>query len=236
MSAARRRGGFSLVEVLLALALLAGIAGGALGLLEHVSRRASQTRAHAARVLECGRLFDRLESALATCVAQGRDGSAGVRGDANSIDVTHLGVVGVRGGRGADQRTLALRWNEADRSISATFRASGVEQTTETLVENVERISLRYFHGARWRSSYDSVAQGAMPSAIELSVWFVPVGEVITSETRPSSGQPSDPRTVEDRLELEAREGEPASHSREPDRTRIIVIPDAPEASWEVSG
>ena len=239
MSRAPRVGrGFSLIEVLLALGLLAGIAGGALGLFENLTRRQEQVRGHSERTIGSGRLVQALERALATSFAQQADGSAGVRGDRVSILVHHSGVIGSRVDRAADTRSLGLEWSASDGSIRASFAGEGVEREHETLVRGVERVRFRYFEGARWRSSYDSVERGGLPSAIEMAIWYAPMSQPLRG-----GGPARDDRAALDteidaafEAGLDAQSMEAAPPTRAPDRLRVFVIPDAPEASWEVAG
>lgn len=227
---------FTLIEVLLALALLAGIAGGALGLFENLTRRQEQIRAHSERAQGGGLVMERLESSLATSFAQGADGSVGLNGDSTSIHVHHHGVIGHAAGDSGDLRSLDLDWSEADGTISAGFHGAGAESATETLAEGVERVRFRYFHGARWRTSFDAVQAGGLPSAIEIAIWFAPAIDNAAQEVPSPFPDGESEFVFDEELPLDVFEGEPELPTRRPDRLRVMVIPDAPDASWEVGG
>ncbi len=226
---------FTLIEVLLALALLAGVTGAAMGLLSNLTRRQEHIRAHSERSLGGGLLIDRLERALATSYAQDGAGEAGVKGDGRSIRVLHRGVIGHSELPGGDRRAFDLRWSETDRNISVTFSGDGAEGASEILADRVERLRLRYFSGARWRSSFDSVSAGELPSAVEIAIWFERAGAendaLHGGSLAPPGGAMDDPFALA---------GEPdedrALPTRRPDRVRVMVVPDAPSASWEVGG
>jgi prepilin-type N-terminal cleavage/methylation domain-containing protein len=225
-----RSGAFTLIEVLLALALLAGVTGGALGLLGNLSLRQEQIRVHHDRAIDAGLVIDRLEGALTTSFAADASGEAGVRGDDHSIEVRSRGVVGHAGVVAGDRRTLALHWNAGTRELEVNFDADGVEGAGEILPSPVERLRLRYFRGARWRSSYDSARAGELPSAVEIAIWFARPDEERVVEP----GVPDDIEALLDQAEAEAAGDEPPT--RAPDRLRVMVIPDAPSVSWEVGG
>ena len=42
----------------------------------------------------------------------------------------------------------------------------------ETLAAGIARVRLRYRHGEEWADEFDSSAQGHVPSAVEIAVWF----------------------------------------------------------------
>ncbi len=221
-----KRRAFTLIEVLLALALLAGVMGGALGLLSDLTRRQDHIRTHSERSLDGGALVDRLERALQSSYAQNAAGEAGVRGDDHSIRVMHRGVIGHAEATGGDRRTIEMHWSETDRVVTGTFSGDGVDSASEPLARRVERLRFRYFHGARWRSSFDSVARGELPSAIEISIWFEPAINAAPETRTPDAGF-DDVLFPDDASDLP---------TRSPDRVRIMVVPDAPGASWEVGG
>ncbi len=92
---------------------------------------------------------------------------------------------------------------------------------------------MRYVDGKEWKQSFDSVGAGALPVAVEVAVWFgapkadpgaakpaTRGGAVEKSEDDGAARQETDAATVP---------------SREPDRLRVIVVPDGPVASWKES-
>jgi len=222
---------FTLLEVLLALSLLAGVAGAALGLLSNLTRRQEQIRAHSDRALGGGLLIDRLEQALGTSFAQDIGGEAGVRGDDHSIQVRHRGVVGPAEQMTGDRRSIELHWSD-DGVVTGSFTGDGAGEANEPIAERVERFRLRYFHGARWRSSFDSVSAGELPSAIEVAIWFEHLGE---GNRSPTAEEIAD-EFGEGMADLFDPQEEASPPIRLPDRLRVIVVPDAPSASWEVGG
>lgn len=163
------RRGFTLIEVVVAIALLAALLGGLYAFVDGLRSNAKVADERAGQVASSEALLDEIENAMATTYVAGRDGAAGVAGEASSLSVRGRGwgfdenasdVVGcdVRvGGNGVEARRVV----------------SGKTREWET-IGGVVRVALRYHSGSEWVTTFDSARAGRLPSAIEVSMWFGP--------------------------------------------------------------
>ncbi len=201
-----RRLGFTLIEVLVAIALMLALSAGLFSYVWNLISRRDRLVEVAAQQAAAGALFEELERDLATTFAVDASGSAGVKGDSASLAVRCRGVAGV-GGRGEPIARLddllggEVKFEEG--SLSARRLGDG-EGTFEVVTSGVQLLRLRYFDGRAWLESFDSAATGTLPVAVEAALWF---GEVPEGEN-----------------ELEAE----TEVRRAPDRLRVIVVPDGP--------
>jgi prepilin-type N-terminal cleavage/methylation domain-containing protein len=204
------RRGFTLVEVLLALALMlalsAGLFGYVWGLLDKRDRlvEVAQQQAAAAAV------FEELENSLATTFAADASGRAGVKGDGASIAVRCRGVAS-RGGPGGEGDLGDLVGGEVSFTGGAVSarRFGRRDGEFEVVSEGVERLRLRYYNGSEWLEEFDSAAVGELPVAVEVAVWF---GAAVEGDEDEFGSEPE--------------------VLREPDRVRVMIVPDGP-TSWK---
>ncbi len=205
-----RRRAFTLVEVLLGLALMlalsAGLFGYVWGLLDKRDRLVEVARQQAAAAA----VFEELENGLATTFAADASGRAGVKGDGSSIAVRCRGVVARSspGGEGDLGDLVGGEVSFADGAISAR-RFGRRDGAFEVVSEGIERLRLRYYNGSEWLGEFDSAAVGELPVAVEAAIWFG--GAAAEGE----DGFESEPETL-----------------RAPDRVRVMIVPDGP-TSWK---
>jgi len=76
--------------------------------------------------------------------------------------------------------------------------------TPETWSSGLEAIKFRYLVGEQWQDSFDSLAAGSLPRAIEVQAWF-------TSTSASAGAGP-------------AGSDDPEMVRRAPDRRRLIVV------------
>lgn len=198
-----RHPGFTLIEVVLAIVLLLALVGGLYSFTDGLAKHAEQADQRDHQMAAAEAILDELEGALATTYVCGRDGTPGIKGDG-----AHLSVRGRAwgfGDRASDVSGCELKLDGA--SISARRFVAGQPQPWEQLPA-VAGLRVRYLVGAEWKTSFDSAAAGILPGAVEVSLWL---GE----RPRDAAGTDSPPD---------------APSLRPPDRTRIIVIHDAPKA------
>ena len=206
------RRGFTMVEVLLGLALMlalsAGLLGYVWGLLDKRDRLVEVSRRQAAAAA----VFEELENDLATTFAADAGGRPGVKGDGSSVAVRCRGVAGRNApGSAGDLGDLVggeVRFEGGAISARKLGRRDG---EFEVVSEGVERLRLRYYDGTEWLEEFDSAALGELPVAIEAAIWF---GEAAAAE--------------EEDAELE----DDAAPGRAPDRVRVMIVPDGP-TSWK---
>ncbi|MFM9994419.1 MAG: prepilin-type N-terminal cleavage/methylation domain-containing protein [Phycisphaerales bacterium] len=238
------RRAFTLLEVLLALTLVLVLSGAVYGFLWNLLGERDRMSESAAHADAAGLVIERLEDDWLGSLA-GLAGKPGIEGDTASIRVVSRGVTvpleaGDRGAPLGDVHGSEIAWDR----FAGTVRARRWHGPTpggsfETITEGVQRLRFRYFDERSWASSFDSASAGRLPAAVEVAVWFGPPLE------RPETASESDPSAAADRPDdagarAEADRGEdldpPPTPEREPDRVRVMVIPDGPTSAWRERG
>jgi prepilin-type N-terminal cleavage/methylation domain-containing protein len=197
------RRGFTVMEVLLALGLGAMLAA---AVTAFAWRTASSQRAlglAASDAQGADALLDRLESDLLGAIAGDARRGAGVQGSSTRLRVLTRGVD--LSDAGASDLHEAV-YEFIGPMLWLARGPAGAPGERHALSERAMRARFRYFDGRSWSASFDSAAAGRLPAAVEVALWFEPVGE---------------------------RAGAPERWP-EPDRVRVLVIPDAPEAAWSL--
>jgi len=116
---------------------------------------------------------------------------------------------------------------------------------SDLIVSRVRRLRFRYHGGRSWRSSFDTLGEGRLPAAVEVAIWFdTRSPEVIRREQIEAQrtlggggsldgvGMAGDERANGRMGEME-NEGKPEGP---PDRLRVIIVPDGPEAGYAQGG
>jgi prepilin-type N-terminal cleavage/methylation domain-containing protein len=235
-----RRRGFTLFEVLVTIGLIVVLVAAMSAFLRDALRIRARLSEERDRSVSAEAVMAELETALETCVVDDPSLGTGVSGDSTSIDVLRSGISTWRLG-GADAR----RALEPVEHVHVEFRdgqqrvaiARGDSETTE-LPGQLFSVRFRYFDGTEWIDRFDSGKRGALPAAIEVSVWFLEPktgregGRPATVERAPASAaEPSATTGAEGDVESAAlSDVEPAIPTAPPDRRRLIVIPDAAAA------
>lgn len=123
-----RRGGFTLIEVLLAIALVSVLAGSIFAFLMEILSRRTMLRDLAGDAGAGVRLLDRIEDDLQTAIAGGGGLAAGIVGDTDELEVLSLGVPTPGDGDasrpgGGDLLRTRLRWDAATGRLMAARAA-----------------------------------------------------------------------------------------------------------------
>jgi len=236
----------TLVEVIAALAILVVLSGGVFAFFIGITERRDELAALSAQQRDVAAMFDRLESALMTAVAVAPDGSAGVQGGERSLRVASLAVASALGGTASagDAAWLTLDFDESAGRCDCTVSPVMGEQAalTEPALWGAERLRFRYLRGRTWSTSFDSMSEGGLPAAIEISLWLAPRKAASQGESPgardAAANADMDPEGTLDSLlgplDLPPpEEEENVWIPREPDHVRVIVVPDAPAAGWE---
>ncbi len=216
----RKRHAFTLIEVLLALALglvlMAAVLGFFGDLIRHrtlINERLDQERAAQA-------LIDNLSREL-TCAIVGIDRvGPGLVGDEQGISVLARSVAIERAAVGqsrlSDLTQLQFQFDARSKKLLGNRRL--IEPASSTNSDDLNLITsklgwvrFRYLDEGRWRSRYDSAAKQRLPAAVEVAIWYV-----VPEAMKEINGNSSD-GFMEDPLVEESN----------PDRRRIISIPDA---------
>ncbi len=228
------RGGFTLIEVLLAIALISLLLGAMLTFIWDLLDRRT-VLARGARDLQAGdAVVERMEDDLLAGLAGDAGAGAGIDGTSTRLRIMSRGVwLPVSAGSGVEAtagtrrdlqgseyafdpssgRASARRWNTTGAA------GGGGEGSMEVVSERVRRLRLRYYDGQQWRDSFNSLTEGGLPVAVEVAVWFEGLGR----EKAASRDSGDAAATAADQ-----RWGEP-------DRLRVIVVPDGPSAAWRGS-
>lgn len=244
------RRGFSLLEIMLALAIVAALAGTVYAFLFDLidSRNRIITESDRSR-MGIGTI-EQLERDLTTTLAGSSGFGAGIRGTATSIELLSRGVTlpietdsqTVLG----DMQGVSFSWRALSGELSANRWdvLSGERGEPEVISEEIAYLQFRYYDGDSWRGGFNS--SSTLPVAIEVSIWF--------GEPQFESGSLSEVRAeIEDMfgasetaLTEEQADAEllaiieeefdepPIPPERAPDRVRVMVIPDGPSVGWEV--
>lgn len=230
----RRPGGFTLFEVILAITLVVLLGGGMYGFLWNLlGERDALTRA-AAEAQAADACLERLEADL-LCALAGDAGSPGIKGTASELIVLCRGVnVPLRsheraGAMGDLQGTQIVFDPSAGQLRARRWAGSGTPAGVfEVLSAGVERVRLRYFDGRVWRAAFDTSESGELPVAIEAAIWFGPPMRV-DSFAAPNTDQPDEGEATGEGEDP----GQLVAPTREPDRRRVIIVPDGPVAAWK---
>jgi len=164
------RKGFTLVEVLVALLILALLSGAVYQFMASISEDRARIETVANRNIGATRLLTLIESDLLTCVAVADDGSSGIKGDASSLRIARRAVkISVGSAANFSDATMTeYRFNKSARTLVASRDGSAADE----LVTDISSVRFRFFHEGEWVSSFDSSATGAVPAAVEVAVWF----------------------------------------------------------------
>ena len=234
---------FTILEVMLAVGLLVLLTGGMYAFLWDLLSRREAVATEAARDQAAATLFERLETDLTGAVA-GDEKQPGVVGTQSGITIRGRGVA------------MPLRAGERDSAMSdvqgtqVSFEGGvlrgrrwvgGGEPSGEfdEISADVQRVRFRYSDGREWRSSFSSATAGTLPVAVEVAVWFGGRDRGTEGQRdkveEEASGQGGSEKAMQgEEVPAEAESSAvQAVPTREPDRRRLIVVPDGPAAAWK---
>jgi type II secretory pathway component PulJ len=212
--ATRPARGFTLFEILVSVGLFGLLVFAMSSFLGDARRVRTRVAADVERNLAVAAIVGELAESIATCVTD--EGGKGVRGTSTSIEVAFAGVPAWRIGTDepaaalAPVDTLTLRFDAGDGRVE--IGRDGAAATRGPIA--FEAVRFRYLDGGTWRDEFDSTAEGRLPQAVELSIWFAR----------------SAPTPVE-RPEFDVGENEPLAPDRPADRRRLVSVPDADDSA-----
>ena len=244
---ARAHRGFSLFEVLVSIGVILALATALGAFVGDVARSRERLDLAMARQRAADAAIESLERALATTVVEDAILGTGVRGSADRLAVVARGVPAWRLGSASsrrrsleDRESLTLLGGDAALGESIIRRGEGGEAREGRLPATLR---FRYHDGEAWRSEFDSVREGRLPVAIEVSLWWRREGDA-TDDAETSFDLLAEDRDPGDDADEDAdddfegdRRGAAASLDvaredlggplRAPDRVRVIAVPDA---------
>jgi len=244
------RRGFTLLEVLLAIAISGALLAAMFAFLWDMLATRDRVLAAAEHRRAAAVLIERVERDLVTCIAGDDVLGAGVAGDDRSLTILARDVPVRLASRGrhdgrilADLERTEYRFTPGSGSLEvrrglALPGERPDRAAFEQLGEGIHLVRFRYYDGRTWQDEFDSRANGGLPVAVEVAVWFDawPGAEIIEPEDDEDDDEPApggrrtfDPDAGFDEsafAEISDFEnlGEPV-----PDRVRVILVPDAGE-------
>lgn len=212
-----KRPAFTLIEVIIALAIIAGLSVGVGAFVRDVRIQQRTLTRLGSQLEQCSALFELTERAMMTCVADGGPGVSGVSGDATTLRIHYRSVELRNPGRLSDTAHLGITFDQGGARIHIALSSpgSGAPESSEVVCDRIERVQFRYHDGRNWVESFDTLKARTLPNAVEMAIWFQ--SESPTPKTSPdlSEGLGAPPEAGD------------AERLRPPDRVRIISVHDA---------
>lgn len=219
----RRLRGFSLIEVILAIALTMVIAGSAVALATTLLERRAQIDEAVVRDRGVAILMDQVEQDLMGVVA-GTGRMSGFVGTGREVTLRVRGV-SLRHEDLIEARYRFVASGEGSLKPGRVVARRGASGTEETLADGVALMRLRYHDGVSWVEAFDSASKGELPWAIEIGIWlgdpaeFAPEGAITGTGGEGRDGA----------LDAGTVDGSGIGAGvimRAPDRVRVIMVPD----------
>ena len=235
-----KRRGFTLLEVLVAIALISMLLGSLFAFLHDLLQSRSRALDYTAHQLAAATLIGRVEAELASCLVGDDNSGPGVKGDAASLSIlsrgvaVHLAEDGLESGVLGDLQQSEYRFVDEAGEIEVRRMTPWAQPAPDFVsVGPVYRLRFRFHDGTAWSDTFDSLEAGRLPQAVEVAVWYHPWpgAQETQPEAPPGAG-------AAERLTFDTTGGfDDAAFARQsdldsfdeprPDRFRVIVIPDA---------
>lgn len=196
------RRAFTLLEVLLALGLLVVLGVATVSFIFRLLDRREMIATASASMVGADVLFEELESRLVGTFVVDGAGAPGLVGRA--AEITLHSRVSRDPREGAGDSGKVHFWFDAQTGALMGEEGDGA---AEPLVQGVAAVSFRYYDGREWFKSFNTVESQRLPAAVEVAIWFGPAPAADSADT------------IADEADFP---------SRDPDRLRIIVVPDGP--------
>lgn len=222
---------FTLLEVLLAVALVAMLAGGVFGFLLNITDRRDRLLAATGEAQAAGVFFEMLEADLAFAIAGDAVHGAGVQGGPSNLRLLSRRVwvpagAGDRAAAVGDLQLSEYTFEAGGGSLrlrrQSAGSGSGQGSSAETIGTGFEVLRFRYFDGTRWERFFDSKDRGTLPVAVEVAIW---------NRRGTGGGGVAAPVVAVDDDLLE--DDDDTIPLRAPDRIRVISIADGPTTWWK---
>jgi type II secretory pathway component PulJ len=248
-----RSRGFTLLEALIAIALIMALVGAMFGFLFDMFAVRASVLAHFQQQQAAAVLIRQLDADLTTSLVGDTHNGPGLVGDSVHLRILTRGVMTKFAERGVDNPDAFGDLQVAEyRFDPATNRLEGRRYSAmrggrssnspppepfEPAGGIVHKLRFRYHDGATWRPSFNTLDQGRLPAAVELAIWTSPLPR--SSASLDFGGAPLPAAGGEDQalsqrpgaLAVESAAGMDQSSDNTnlppPDRIRIFTIPDA---------
>lgn len=236
---------FTLMETLVALALLLVLVGSVFAFGMNLTSSRDRLNRHMRRSQAVRVFLDRVEQDLHTSLVGDAKHGSGIVGTSTSLQVLARGVAGMGSGQGiavalGDLQRSEYRWNVGSGILEGSRGAVSESAPWAVVTDDLGFVQWRYHDGEQWVNQFDSAARRRLPVAVEVAIWFTrlplePTDEL--AESTPEESESGDPFSAlaaaaeagdeEDTVADLARRDWP-----EPDRVRLIIIPDAPDFEY----
>lgn len=239
----RRRRGFTLMEVLVAIALILALFGAMFGFLYDMLSTRDRAIEFTAQQRAATMLLDRVEADLLSCIVGNEHHGAGVTGDEQSLAILSrsVGTVAEAGDEAAlndafsDLQQSQYSFDPQTHQVSGSRALPGAESPrTHEFGARLYKVRFRYHDGVDWLMAFDSIDRDRLPLAVEVAVWFDPWpnedwNELEDQDGSQSAAQPQretfDMQGTFDEQEWAMRADRDASNIPMPDRVRVIAVP-----------
>lgn len=237
----RRTVGFTLLEVLVTIALLILLGGGMFGFLHNLADRRGSIAEAGQTAQAVQAFFDRLESDLVAVIAADRAGKSGLVGRRTELTVLTRGVVlDLAQPSLGDMQEASYRFSTSSGRLEASRREAGDGGAPEYEIVLAEagKVEFRYHDGREWRRTFDAGRRGRLPHAVEVSIWLTRDEDEAEMPAELTEEADAEARAEEERMaDLYGEEFDDVQMGFDledvmqeedlPDRRRIIVIPHA---------
>jgi prepilin-type N-terminal cleavage/methylation domain-containing protein len=163
-----RRAAFTLLEVLVAIVLIAVIVGAAFGFFWNTLASRARLEAASARALGVALLQGVLEQAVLSSEAGSSSEHAVFSASGGSMTVPCRVVRAGASGREPFARSLTLRFDESSKRLLASWD----QEAPAPIVDGVASVLFRGFDGRVWNDEFNASSSGKLPAAIEVGLWW----------------------------------------------------------------
>ncbi|MGI9015396.1 MAG: PulJ/GspJ family protein [Phycisphaerales bacterium] len=233
--------GFTLIEVLIAIALLVALLGTMFTLYQQMLATRSRIQDQTARGLAASIMIDRIERALATTLVGDNIAGAGINGNATSLRILSRATAIHLASRGdlqalavGDLQALDFTFSPGDGTLTgrmqalATPTSAANDNSRAWTIGTAGDVRFRYLHDrGEWVDTFDSLVHGHLPRAIEVAIW-IRDQQTETEDDFVESEDDDDLAFEElDFLTADDRASQRPQQALPPDRLRVIYIVDA---------
>lgn len=184
VAARRARCAFTLIEVLVAIVLIAVIVGAAFGFFWNTLASRARLEAASTRALGIGALQGLIEQVvLSSEVGSSSEGAVFSISEGSLIVPCRVVRVGASGDAPFARR-WTLRFEESARRVVASWD----REPAAPLVDGVAAFLVRASDGRSWSEDFDAGASGKLPVAVEVGLWW----------DRPSNARDDEPSEAAD--------------------------------------
>jgi len=176
----RSRRGVTLIEMLIAIALLSILLGGVFAFWRNLTSGRDRVTEYVAREQAARVFLDRLESQLACTLVSDPQHGSGVVGSPFAVRLLTRSVAVDRSPSGentalGDLQMVEYRFDRVGNRLTARSGPAGSPGDWVTVAEDFGLVRFRYLDGNQWSGSCNARSSNRLPVAIEVAIWFRPI-------------------------------------------------------------